>query len=412
MQVTIAQQGATAAASAPSTAMVFLLASSCGVIVANIYYAQPLIALIGPDVGLGRHVASLIVTLTQLGYAFGLLLLVPLGDIVESRRLLIITIGASIPALLAAGLARNSAVFLVAAALIGLTSVAVQMLVPLAANLAPDRLRGRIVGNVMGGLLLGILLSRPAASLIANSFGWRAVFLASAAAMAILIAVLCLTLPRYHPAASQTYGRLLQSLFALPFNTPLLRRRAAYQAAAFGAFSLFWTAVPLLLIRTFGFAQGGIAIFALVGAAGALAAPIAGRLADNELGEPGTAVALLSIIVAFVLAAWSGLSGHSVLLLAASGVLLDAGVQANLVFSQRAIYALAPDMRSRLNGIFMAIFFTGGAAGSALVSPVFVHYGWLGICILGAALPFLALAYFSLHSLQNRQNPTAPLNVK
>jgi len=392
--------------------MVFLLASSCGVIVANIYYAQPLIDLIGPDVGLGSHVASLIVTVTQLGYAAGLLLLVPLGDIVESRRLLTITISASIPALLAAGLAHSVTIFLAAAALIGLTSVAVQMLVPLAANLAPDRLRGRIVGNVMGGLLLGILLSRPVASFIANSFGWRVVFLASAAAMAILVAVLRVSLPPTHPVASQTYARLLRSLLALPFNTPLLRRRAAYQAAAFGAFSLFWTAVPLLLARNFGFTQRGIAIFALVGAAGALAAPIAGRLADKELGQPGTAVALLSITVAFACAAWSGLSGHSVLLLAGAGVLLDAGVQANLVFSQRAIYALAPDMRSRLNGIFMAIFFTGGAASSALVSPVFAHYGWLGICILGAALPSLALAYFSLHSLQNRQHPLPPPPVK
>jgi len=394
MQVTLSPDGSTGMVSAPSSAMVFLLATSCGVIVANIYYAQPLIALIGPDVGLGRHVASLIVTLTQLGYAAGLLLLVPLGDMVESRRLLTITIGASIPALLAAGLAHNGTIFLAAAALIGLTSVAVQMLVPLAANLAPDHLRGRIVGNVMAGLLLGILLSRPVASFIAGSFGWRVVFFASAAAMAILVAVLRVTLPRYQPAASQTYAGLLRSLLALPFNTPLLRRRAAYQAAAFGAFSLFWTAVPLLLTGNFGFTQRGIAVFALVGAAGAVAAPIAGRLADNELGKPGTAIALLSIALAFALAAWSGLSGHSVLILAGAGVLLDAGVQANLVFSQRAIYALAPDMRSRLNGVFMAIFFTGGAAGSALVSPVFVHYGWLGICILGATLPSVALAYF------------------
>jgi len=408
MHVKRAHNGAATAVSAPSSATVVLLAFSCGVIVANIYYAQPLIALIGPDVGLGGHFASLIVTLTQLGYAAGLLLLVPLGDIVESRRLLTITIGASIPALLAAGMARDGSLFLVAAALIGLTSVAVQMLVPLAANLAPDHLRGRIVGNVMGGLLLGILLSRPAASLIAQSFGWRAVFFSSAGAMAILIAVLRLTLPQYHPVASQTYAKLLRSLLALPFKTPLLCRRAAYQAAAFSAFSLFWTAVPLLLSRTFAFTQSGIAMFALVGAAGACAAPIAGRLADSELGQLGTAVALLSIIVAFGLAAWGGLSGHSVLLLAAAGVLLDAGVQANLVFSQRAIYALAPEMRSRLNGIFMALFFTGGAAGSALVSPVFVHYGWLGICVLGAVFPSLALGYFSFHGLRNRQHPITP----
>jgi predicted MFS family arabinose efflux permease len=405
MQVTIAANGATNTVPVPSTAMVFLLASSCGVIVANIYYAQPLIALIGPDVGLGSHVASLIVTLMQLGYAAGLLLLVPLGDIVESRRLLTLTIAASIPALLMTALAHNGAIFLAAAALIGLTSVAVQMLVPLAANLAPGHLRGRIVGNVMSGLLLGILLARPVASFIANSFGWRTVFFASAAAMALLLVFLRVALPHCHPEAQHAYADLLRSLLVLPFNIPLLRRRAAYQAAAFGAFSLFWTAVPLLLAHAFDFTQCGIAIFALVGAAGALAAPIAGRLADRELGRPGTVMALLSIAVAFALAAWGGLAGHSVIALGAAGVLLDAGVQANLVFSQRAIYALAPDMRSRLNGVFMAIFFVGGAAGSALVSPVFAHYGWAGICAFGAALATLALAYFSRHSMQTRQCP-------
>jgi predicted MFS family arabinose efflux permease len=385
-----------AADAAPSAATVFLLAASCGIIVANIYYAQPLIALIGPDIGLGRQTASLVVTLMQLGYAAGLLLLVPLGDIVETRRLLMLTIGASVPALLITGSAHGGTVFLAAATLVGFSSVAVQMLVPLAANLAPDHLRGRIVGNVMSGLLLGILLARPAASLIANDFGWRAVFLASAMAMALLVVILRLALPRRVPAARENYFALLKSLLVLPLRIPLLRHRALYQAAAFGAFTLFWTAVPLLLLAQFHYTQCGIAVFALVGAAGAMAAPIAGRLADRDFGTPGTAIALLSIAASFALAAWGGLAQHSVVALALSGVLLDAGVQANLIFGQRAIYAIAPSMRSRLNGVFMAIFFTGGAAGSALVSPVFAHYGWAGICAIGGTLPLLALLYFSL----------------
>jgi predicted MFS family arabinose efflux permease len=393
---------------APSAAMVFLLASSCGIIVANIYYAQPLVGLIGPDIGLSSHIASLIVTLMQLGYATGLILLVPLGDILENRRLLTVTVAASIPALMMVALAHTGVTFLIAAALVGLTSVAVQMLVPLAAHLAPDHLRGRIVGNVMSGLLLGLLLARPVASLIADAFGWRAVFFASAAVMTVQAIILHYALPHRQPDARQHYFNLLKSLLALPFNTPLLRRRAAYQAAAFGAFSLFWTAVPLLLTAKFGFTQWGIAIFALVGAAGALAAPIAGRLADRNHGRPGTIIALLSITTSFAVAAWGGLIGHSIIALALSGVLLDAGVQANLVFSQRAIYALAPAMRSRLNGIFMAIFFLGGAAGSALVSPVLAHFGWSGICALGALLPILALTYFTLHALQPRQCQPQP----
>jgi len=385
--------------------MIFFLAASCGMIVANIYYSQPLVGMIAPAVGLSAGMASLMVTLTQLGYAAGLLALVPLGDIIENRRLLSLTVLTSVPALLIAGLAHSKAVFLAAGALVGVTSVSVQMLVPLAANLAPDHLRGRIVGNVMSGLLLGILLARPAASLIASFFGWRTVFFASAVAMAILALVMRLILPRRQPAASHHYFELLQTLLALPFNTPPLRRRAAYQAAAFGAFSLFWTATPLLLAQQFGFSQRGIAAFALVGAAGALAAPIAGRLADREHGQPGTIAALLSIALAFLLAGWGGLAGHSVPALAAAGVLLDAGVQANLVFGQREIYALAPDMRSRMNGIFMAIFFTGGAVASALVSPVLAHFGWPGICAVGVLLPALALLYFGLHRLTNRQCP-------
>jgi len=379
----------------PPVALVFLLAASCGVIVANIYYAQPLVGLIAPAIGLSRGTASLIVTLTQLGYAAGLLLLVPLGDIIENRLLLTVAVACAIPPLLLAALAHSGTVFLAASAAIGLTSVAVQMLVPLAANLAPDHLRGRIVGNVMAGLLLGILLARPVASLIADAFGWRAVFWSSALAMLLLAVVFRTVLPERKPDSRQGYGALLASLLALPIREKLLRRRAIYQSAAFGCFSLFWTAVPLLLAEKFGFSQAGIAAFALVGAAGALAAPVAGRLADRNFGRIGTAWALVSIAAAFAVAACGGILLHSVVVLAFAGVVLDAGVQACLVFGQRAIYGLAPAMRSRLNGVFMAIFFCGGALGSALTSPVLQHFGWAGICAMGVTAPLLALGYFA-----------------
>jgi predicted MFS family arabinose efflux permease len=380
---------------APSAALVFLLAASCGMIVANIYYAQPLVGLIAPSIGIGRPAASMIVTMTQLGYAAGLLLLVPLGDIVENRLLLTVTVLAAIPPLLASALAHSAGLFFAAAAAVGLTSVAVQMLVPLAANLAPDRLRGRVVGNVMSGLLLGVLLARPVASLIANEFGWRAVFFTSAVVMLILAVVMRTLLPKRRPGAHHHYFALLRSLVSLPFDQPLLRRRALYQSAAFGCFTMFWTAAPLLLAEKFGYSQAGIALFALVGAAGALMAPVAGRLADRDFGQTGTVLSLLSIAASFVLAAWGGLVAHSVIALALAGVLLDSGVQANLVFGQRAIYGLAPDMRSRLNGVFMAIFFIGGAIGSAVTSPILVHFGWRGICALGFVAPVVALAYFA-----------------
>ena len=383
-------------ANVPKPALVFLLAASCGIIVANIYYAQPLVGLIAPAIGIDAHAASLIVTLTQLGYAAGLLLLVPLGDIIENRLLLTIMVVAAIPPLLVAAFAQSAGVFLAAAGAIGLTSVAVQMLVPLAANLAPDHSRGRIVGTVVSGLLVGVLLARPVASLVAQAFGWRAVFGMSAGLMLVLAVVLRAALPKLQPNSTHHYGLLLVSLLKLPFNTPVLRHRSVYQAAAFGCFSLFWTAVPLLLAQDFGYSQFGIAMFALVGAAGAAMAPVAGRLADRGFGRVGTIVALISITLSFGLAAWGGLVAHSVVVLAVACVLLDCGVQANLVFGQRAIFALAPAMRARLNGVFLAMLFLGGALGSAITSPILTHDGWGGICAAGVVAPLLALGYFAL----------------
>ncbi len=373
--------------------MILLLAAACGIAVGNIYYAQPLVGLIGPAIGMAPARASLIVSLTQLGYAAGLLLLVPLGDLLENRMLVVVTMASSVPALLLAGLAPSGAVMLLAAVLIGLTSVAVQMLVPLAAHLAPDHMRGRVVGNVMSGLLFGVLLSRPVASMIADLLSWRAVFFISAGVMAGLVLLLRLTLPYRKPEAHHRYGSLLGSALALPFTQPVLRRRALYQAAAFAAFSLFWTGAPLLLAQQFHYSQRGIAAFALAGAAGALVAPVAGRLADRGHSRVGTVLGLGAICVAFLLAAL-GAWAHSIILLAAAGIVLDGGVQSNLVFGQRAIYALAPNLRSRLNAVFFAVFFTGGAIGSAVTSPLLLGFGWNGICLLGGVLPLLALGYF------------------
>ncbi len=373
--------------------MVVFLAASCGVVVANIYLAQPLVGMIGPDIGLAARSAPLIVTMTQLGYAAGLLLLVPLADLLENRRLVVLSVIACVPALLLAGFAHSGPVMLFAAACIGATSVAVQMLVPLAAHMAPEHRRGQVVGNVMSGLLLGILLARPVASMLADAAGWRAVFFCAGGAMSAMALLLRLSLPVRAPGVRQHYGALLATMFALPLRLPVLRRRALYQAACFAGFSLFWTGAPLLLAQKFGYTQRGIAAFALVGAAGALAAPIAGRLADKGYSRIGSGLALAAVAGAFALAL-AGFWAHSVLLLALSGVVLDAGVQSSLVFGQREIYTLAPDLRARLNGMFMAIFFTGGAIGSALTGPLLTGFGWPGLCALGMASPLLALAYF------------------
>lgn len=385
--------GAAEARQAPSTGLTLILAGATGAIVANIYYVQPLIGIIAPSLHMAKVTASLLVTLTQLGYALGLIFLVPLGDLAENRALILRTVAATILALALAAIAPDAAVFLAAAVLIGLTATSVQMIVPMAAHLAPEAMRGRVVGNVMAGLILGILFARPIGSLIAYLAGWRAVFGLSAIAMAALTLALHRSLPRNQPHSDQSYGALLGSIPMLMIRERTLRRRSLYQAAAFGAFSLYWTAVPLLLTEEFHYTQRGIAVFALVGAAGAVAAPIAGRLADRGWGRPGTAASLILIMLSAGLSAW-GAAHRDVVLLALAGVALDFGVQSNVVFGQRAIYLLAPELRSRLNGAYMATFFIGGAAGSAVASWLLIHGGWDLVSAMGAALPAIALVYF------------------
>lgn len=377
----------------PSRPMVGLLAASCGIVVANIYYSQPLVGLIGSALRMGPRGESLIVSLTQLGYAAGLIFLVPLGDLVENRRLVVVTVAAAILPLILAGLAWNGPMMLGVSALIGLTSVAVQMLIPLVAHLTPEARRGRVVGTVMSGLLFGVLFSRPVASMIAAYGSWRAVFFISATMMACMALLLSRALPHRQPDANHHYGALLASLFTLPVRFAVLRQRAAYQAACFAGFSLFWTGAPLYLAHAFGFTQRGIALFALAGAAGAFAAPMAGHLADRGHTKVGTLGSLLGVMVAFGIAALGALL-HSVLVLALAGIALDAAVQTSLVLGQRSIYILAPELRSRMNGVFMAIFFFGGAAGSAVTGVLLAHTGWDGLCTAGALLPVLALVYF------------------
>jgi len=387
-------------------ALTWLFATACGLIVANLYYAQPLVGLIGPELGLRPDAISLVVTLTQLGYGLGLLVLVPLGDLLENRRLVVTLLVATAVSLAITASAPDAAVFLAATLLMGVSASAAQILVPFAASLAPAATRGRVVGNVMSGLLTGILLARPLSSLIADLAGWRAIYALSAGAVLVLTVLLRLRLPPRHPpdATHRHYGRLLASLWQLFRSTPVLRRRAAYHAAMFGAFSLFWTAIALeLSAPPLDYTQRGIALFALAGAAGALSAPFAGRWADRGWTRPITGAVLLLSAIAFGLAAAADWL-HSVALLVVVALLLDFCVSTNLVLGQRAIYALGDAVRSRLNALYMAMFFGGGAIGSALAGFLWVHGGWPRVCEVGAGASLLALAYY-LTELRDRPAP-------
>ncbi|MFQ6347320.1 MFS transporter [Pseudomonas sp. R11F] len=379
-------------ASTMTRSMVMLFAFCCGAIVANIYYAQPIIELIAPDIGLTPAMASLIVSLTQIGYALGLFFLVPLGDLLENRKLMITTTVVAIASLLGAAFTEQPNLFLLVSLLIGFSSVSVQILIPLAAHLAPAESRGRVVGSIMGGLLLGILLSRPVSSVVADHFGWRAMFMAAAALMAFISAVLLLTIPKRQPDHSASYAQLLRSLGTLVREQPLLRQRAFYQACLFATFSLFWTAAPLELARNHGLSQSEIALFALVGALGAVAAPIAGRLADAGHTHRASLLAMLFAALSFLPAFVHPL--YSVIGLAVTGVVLDFCVQMNMVLGQRAIYALDAKSRSRLNALYMTSIFIGGAFGSAIASSVYEQGGWLGVMLVGSAFPLVALLRF------------------
>jgi predicted MFS family arabinose efflux permease len=385
-----------------SAAMVWLMATATGLIVANLYYAQPLVGPISRATGLDPGAAGLIVTLTQMGYCLGMLFIVPLGDLVENRKLIVTALAGTACALAVAAFSTSAALFLVAMFCIGVGSVAAQIIVPFASHLSREETRGQTVGTVVSGLLLGIMLARPVASLVTDASNWHVIFVLSAVVTAGLALVLQRRLPQRDPADESnsqqiSYPALLASLWHLLKTTPILRRRSAYQFCMFGAFSLFWTTVPLILASpAFGLSQTGIAIFALVGVAGALVSPLAGRRADQGKSRSTTAMALAAGVLSFAvpLLLHGGRTFELGLLVAAS-IVLDSAVSASLVTGQRAIYALSADVRSRLNGLYMAIFFLGGALGSSVGGWMYAHHGWQGVLMTGLMFPAAGLLVFS-----------------
>ncbi|WP_300681565.1 MFS transporter [Nocardioides sp.] len=369
--------------------LALVMAFGCGVVVANLYYCQPLLELISREFGVSEGTASLAVTLSQAGYAVGLLFLVPLGDLLENRALITRLLLLTALSLVAAGLSPSMGVFLAAAVLIGVTSVIVQVLVPLAAHLAPAGQEGAFVGKVMGGLMLGILLARSASAAVAEVADWRAIYLISAVMMVGLSLLLARTLPHWRPAGSVTYRATLRSLVPLIRAEPVLRRRTLAHAAMFGAFTVFWTGIAFELVDEHHFSQGAIALFALAGAGGALAAPLAGRLADRGLGRPASLLMVVLVVVGFLLA---GLGHSSVAALVVSALLIDFAVQGHQVIGQHVIYTLAPRARARVTTVYMTTVFLGGALASLAAGLAHTHGAWTSVCWLGGLLPLISLA--------------------
>lgn len=379
--------------------LALLFAASVAVIVLNLFAPQTLVGLIGPSLGLQPAQNGLVAMVTLLGYASGLFLLVPLADLLENRRLVVMQLIVAIAAAAAAMFCTGAEALLAALFVLGAACSAIQVLVPIAAHMASPARRGQVIGDVMGGLMVGILLSRPLASLIADAWGWRAFYGISALAMALLVAVLASRLPARQPAATASYPALIASLWRLLREEKVLRRRALSASLVMGAFSLFWTAVALRLAQPpFGLGQRGIALFALAGAGGAIVTPLFGRLGDRGWTRGATLAAHAVLLGALGLAAWAGMAAPAphaawwpLLAMGAAAVLLDVGVTGDQTLGRRAINFLRPDARGRINGIFVGVFFLGGAAGSALAGAAWALGGWNAVCAAGALFALSAL---------------------
>lgn len=364
---------------------IFAMACACGIAVANIYYNQPMLGLLRRAFPGGMAV-SLIPTVTQLGYAAGLFFLVPLGDLLERRRLITVQFMGLVLATLMAAAAPNGWALVGASLLIGIGSTAAQQILPVAASLASDHRRGAVVGGVMSGLLTGILLSRTLSGFVGAHWGWRSVFWL-AAPMALAGAAVMRFLPPSLPAASMGYARLMGSLLHLWRGEPRLRRAAFTQALLFAAFSAFWTTLALHLEQPPFLRGAGLAgLFGVIGAIGILAAPLAGRMADRR--GPGPVVMAGACVVLagwLVLVAWNSLAGMAV-----GVVLLDFGVQSALIAHQQLVFGLRAEARNRLNTLFMTGMFLGGSVGSSGAMLAWRTLGWTGVGAFGIALGLAA----------------------
>ncbi len=372
--------------SEPGKGLVFAMACACGIAVANIYYNQPMIGVITRSFP-GELAPSLIPTATQLGYALGLLLLVPLGDLIERRRLIVSQFFVLALSLLFAAVASTGWALVGASLCIGFTASVTQQIIPAAASLVSDNRRGAVIGSVMSGLLSGMLLSRILAGFIATHYGWRTMFwlgiplvLAGAATMALL-------LPLSRPATSMKYGLLLRSLLRLWSEEPRLRRATLTQGLLFAVFSAFWTILALHLEQPpFHLGADIAGLFGIIGVVGVLAAPIAGRLADRR--GPGRVVstgAFATLLAWMVLAGWNSLAG-----LIFGVILLDFGMQSAMVANQQIIYGLKPQARNRVNSLFMVGMFIGGSLGSGGAMLAWKVADWQGVAVSAIAVALTA----------------------
>ncbi|MEO6083707.1 MAG: MFS transporter [Umezawaea sp.] len=376
-----------------SRGLTLLFAVAGGAAVGNLYWAQPLLDFIARDLHVSTTTAGWLITATQLGYAAGVLLIVPLGDVRDRRRLIPIMMLCAAAALAACAVSPSFGVLLPAITALGVTTVAGQILAPLAGDLAEDDQRGHVVGTVASGILTGILLSRTISGLVAGFTGWRVIYAVAAAAAVVFAIVLYRAIPPREPKTRMAYPALIGSVWTVIRRERALRWTLVLGSTGFGVFTMFWTALTFLLAGPpFNYPVTVIGLFGLVGLAGAVAAQRAGRLHDRGWSLPATGAAWALTVVSFVVA---GFAGRSVLLLLVAVVLLDIAVQAANILNQTRAFAISAEARSRVNTAFVTSNFIGGASGSAAASLLWSVGGWSAVTIAGACLSCFALAVWA-----------------
>ena len=372
--------------------MVTVLAVAAGVSVGNLYLLQPLLPSVARAFAASPRAVGVVSMLTQVGYGLGMFLFVPLGDVVERRRLMLVLLGLVVVALLGVSVAPDVPILAAASLAVGLTTVVPQLAVPLAAHVAPPEERGRAVGTVMGGLLIGILLARTVSGFLGAHLGWRAVYVVAAGLMLALAAALRALLPRSPADARMPYPALLASLFTLAREEAVLREASVLGALGFAAFSVFWSTLAFFLEARYGLGPDAAGLFGILGAAGALSAPLLGRLADRVSPRANAGGSLLVGLAGFVLFA---VAGEHLWGLVGGVLLLDVGVQGNHVSNLARVHARRGEARSRMNTVYMVTYFAGGALGTAVGTWAWTAYRWGGVCGAGSAFLGAALVLWA-----------------
>lgn len=390
--------------------IIFVLAMGAGFSVAAIYYAQPLLPLMGSDLHLTIDGMGLVPTLTQAGYALGILFLLPLGDRYDRRRLILTKCAALAILLLACSFTTTLSTLLVVSLLLGMAATMAQDIVPAAAILAPEGKQGKTVGTVMTGLLLGILLSRTVSGFVGAAFGWRMMFQLAAVSIAFIGTLMWFVLPRFAVHSTLSYPQLMKSMAHLWQRYPALRRAAFAQGFLSIAFSAFWSTLAVMLLEKYQLGSAVAGTFGIAGAAGALAAPLAGGLADKvgaeKVTQLGAALVSLSFAMMFVLPLVSAHTQLVIIALAAIG--FDLGLQSSLVAHQNLVYGLEPQARGRLNALLFTVVFIGMALGSVLGSKLYMVAGWTGVVALATVTGVIALV---IRLIDNRRMQAAARNA-